>query len=74
MFNAPWAPSDETTIVHSDEKVDETKVQQSKKLTEKVLFYIITINGMSDVFGKLWMCYQKFLKSVELEWNSMTMH
>lgn len=29
-FNAPWAPSDETRIVHSEENMDEAKVNQSK--------------------------------------------
>ena len=38
-FNAPWAPSDKTRIVHSEERIDEIIVKQSKKLIEKVLLY-----------------------------------
>ena len=48
-FNAPWAPADKTRIVRSDEKIDETTVKQSKKLIDKVLFYIVTISDVSDV-------------------------
>ena len=48
-FNAPWAPSNKTRIVRSEEKIDETIVNQSKKLNEKVLSYIVTISGLSDV-------------------------
>ena len=48
-FNAPWAPADKTRIVRSDEKIDETIVKQSKKLIDKVLFYIVTISDVSDV-------------------------
>ena len=47
-FNAPWAPSDETRIVGSEEKIDETMVKQSKKLIEKVLCYFAT-SDLSDV-------------------------
>ena len=36
-------------MVHSDEKIDETKVKQSRKPIEKVLSYIVTINDLSDV-------------------------
>ena len=48
-FNTPWAPSDKTRIVRSEEKIDETIVNQSKKLTDKVLSYIVTISDLSDV-------------------------
>ena len=48
-FNAPWAPSNKTKIVRSEEKIDETIVNQSKKLIEKVLSYIVTISDLSDV-------------------------
>ena len=47
-FNAPWAPSNKTRIVCSEEKTDKTIVKQSKKLTEKVLSYIVT-SDLSDV-------------------------
>ena len=33
-FNAPWAPSDKARIVRSEEKIDETIIKQSKKLTD----------------------------------------
>ena len=36
-FNAPWAPSDKTRTVRSEEKIDETILKQIKKLIEKVL-------------------------------------
>ena len=36
-------------MVHSEKKLDETKVKQSKKLTEKLLSHVITINDLSDV-------------------------
>ena len=48
-FNVPWAPSDKTRIVRSEEKIDETIVKQSKKPIEKVLSYIVTISDLSDV-------------------------
>ena len=48
-FNAPWAPSNKTRIVRSEEKIDETIVNQSKELIKKVLFYIVTISDLSDV-------------------------
>ena len=47
-FNAPWAPSNKTRIVCSEEKTDKTIVKQSKKLTEKVLSYIVT-SDLSDI-------------------------
>ena len=47
-FNAPWAPSNKTRIVCSEEKIDKTIVKQSKKLTEKVLSYIVT-SDLSDI-------------------------
>ena len=37
--NAPWAPSDKTNIVRSEEKIDEAMVKQSKKLVKRVLSY-----------------------------------
>ena len=40
-FNAPWAPSDKTRIVHSEENIDETIVRQRKKLIYEVLSYIV---------------------------------
>ena len=48
-FNAPWAPSKKTRIVRSEGKIDETIVNQSKKLIEKVLSYIVAISDLSDV-------------------------
>ena len=48
-FNAPWAPSDKTRIVRSEEKIDENLVNQSKKLIDKVLSYIVTISDLSDL-------------------------
>ena len=48
-FNAPWAPSNKTRIIRFEEKIDETIVNQSKKLIEKVLSYIVTISDLSDV-------------------------
>ena len=49
IFNAPWAPSNKTRIVHSAEKIDETIVNQKKKVIEKVHSYIVTISDLSDV-------------------------
>ena len=64
-FNAPWAPSDKTRIVRSEEKIDETIVRQSKKLIEKVLSYIVTISELSGVtlseILEEWMCGKKGL-------------
>ena len=37
-FNAPWAPSNKTRIIRSEEKIDETIVNQSKKLIERGTF------------------------------------
>ena len=48
-FNTPWAPSDKTRIVRSEEKIHEAIVKQSKKLIEKVLSYSVTISDVSDV-------------------------
>ena len=48
-YNAPWAPSNKTRIIHSEEKIDETIVNQNQKLIEKVLSYIVTISDLSDV-------------------------
>ena len=48
-FNARWVPSDETRIERPEESVDEAKVNQSKKLIDKVIFYIITINDLSNI-------------------------
>ena len=48
-FNAPCEPSNKTRIICSEEKIDETIVNQSKKLIEKVLSYIVTISDLSDV-------------------------
>ena len=41
-FNTPWAPLNKTRTVHSEEKIDETTVKQSKKLVDKVLSYVIS--------------------------------
>ena len=48
-FNAPWAPSNKTRIVCSEEKIDETIVNQCKNLIEKVLSFNVTISDLSDV-------------------------
>ena len=48
-FNAPWTLTDKIRIVHSEEKIDETIVKQSRKLIDKVLSYIVTISDLSDV-------------------------
>ena len=37
-FKAPWAPSNKTRIILSEEKIDETIVNQSKKLIERGTF------------------------------------
>ena len=36
-FNAPWAPSNKTRIVFSEEKIDETILKQSKELIDKII-------------------------------------
>ena len=38
-FNAPYAPSNRTRIVRSEEKIDEAIVNQSKKRIEKKFLY-----------------------------------
>ena len=43
------APSNKTRIVRSEEKIDETIVNQSEKFIEKVLSYIVTVSDLSDV-------------------------
>ena len=48
-LNAPWPLSNKTRIIRSEEKIDETIVNQSKKLIEKVLCYIVTTGDLSDV-------------------------
>ena len=48
-FNAPWAPSDETRICSSEEKIDETIVKHSTNLIDKVLSQIMTISDLFDV-------------------------
>ena len=35
-FNALWAPSNETRIICSEEKIDETILNQSKKVWSKL--------------------------------------
>ena len=45
-FNGLWAPSNKTRILRSEEKIDETLVNQSKKLIEKVLCYIVPISDV----------------------------
>ena len=47
-FNALWAPTNNTRAVCSNEKIDET-VKQSRKLIDKALSYIVTINDLSVV-------------------------
>ena len=48
-FNAPWTPLNKTRIVHSEEKIAETIVMQSKKFIDEVRSYIVTISDLSDV-------------------------
>ena len=48
-FNVPWAPSDKTRTVRSEEKIDENIVKQSRKRIDKVLSYFVTISDLSDV-------------------------
>ena len=48
-LNAPWPLSNKTRIIRSEEKIDETIVNQSKKLIKKVVFNIVTISDLSDV-------------------------
>ena len=48
-FNAPWAPSTETRIVHCEDNIDEMKVNSSKNITEKVLSYIVKTGDLSYV-------------------------
>ena len=42
QFKTPWAPSDKRIV-------DEAIVNQSKKLTNKVLSYVVTLCDLSDV-------------------------
>ena len=47
-----------TRIVRCEENVDEMKMKSSKKLIEKVLFYIVKIDDLSyvtqsEILGKL---------------------
>ena len=48
-FNTPWVPLDETRIERSEDNKDEAKVNQRKKLIDKVLSYTLTINDLSDI-------------------------
>lgn len=48
-FNSLWTPSYETRIIRSEENMDETKTNQSKKLIDKMLSYIFTTNYLSDI-------------------------
>ena len=48
-FNDPWAPTDKTRIVRSEEKIDETIIKQGRKLIDKVHSYIVTASDLSDV-------------------------
>ena len=41
-FNSHWTPSDKIRIVRFEQKNDKIIIKQSKKLTEKVLSYIVT--------------------------------
>ena len=66
-FNAPWVPSDERGIVHSVAMMDEAKAKQSKKVIDKVLFYIVTMICLISH-------YQKFRKTMELQRNNITMY
>lgn len=66
-FNAPWVPSDERGIVHSVAMMDEAKAKQSKKVIDKVLFYIVTMICLISH-------YQKFWKTMELQRNNITMY
>lgn len=65
-FDALRALSDETAIVHSEEKIDEIIANQSKKLCEKVLSYIIII-AVSDLSDATYaeilvICYHRVSK------------
>ena len=57
-FNAPWTPSMETRIVRCEGNIDEMKVKSSKKLTEKVLSYIVKLDDLLHVIqsGSLGKC------------------
>ena len=48
IFNAPWPPSLKTRVVWSEENLNKAKVRESKRLAEKVLSYIVTMNSRSD--------------------------
>ena len=67
-FNPPWASSDKTRIVRSEEKIDETILKQSKKSIKEVLSYIITMSDLSDV------TLSEILEECELQQSSMTVH
>ena len=76
--NTPWAPSGKTRIIHSEEKIVEIIVKQSKKLIGKVLSYIVTISDLSGVSkseifsgvwsysGRLWQCIKMCGKKVPI--------
>ena len=49
IANAPWALTDKTRIVCSDEKIDKIIVNHSRKHIDKVLSSIVTISDLSDV-------------------------
>ena len=48
-FNAPWTLSMENRIVRCSKNTDEMQVKSSKMLSEKVLSYIVKIDGLSYV-------------------------
>ena len=48
-FNTPWAPLNKTRMIRSDEKIDETIVNQSKKRIQKVPSCMVAISDLSDV-------------------------
>ena len=53
-FNTPWAPADKTRIVRSEEKIDETMVNQSSNCL--IEYFLILLQLVICLMS----CYQKF--------------
>ena len=48
-LNAPWPPTNKTRIVCFEEKIEETILKQTKELSDRLIFYVLTISYLSDV-------------------------
>ena len=46
-FNAPWPPSEKTSIIRGN--LDQDKLEESKKIIDKVLNKIMSVLDLSDV-------------------------